>query len=229
MHKILLLFICILGFTQENQAQVTLNTSLETISYANPRQYVLGGITISGTKHLDHNTLIQISGLNIGKTIVVPGDDITRAVEKLWEQGLFSDVQITATKIQGNSIFINFFLEERPRLSKFKFLGIKKSDIDALREKIKLVRGKIITESLVSNTKNIISDYYVEKGFLLLKVIDQTFLNQAPVVIYDINIYWDKKEFGKFNIYSSPIDNSTDNILLVMNLNPQKDRIDKIG
>lgn len=170
MHKILLLFICILGFTQENQAQVTLNTSLETISYANPRQYVLGGITISGTKHLDHNTLIQISGLNIGKTIVVPGDDITRAVEKLWEQGLFSDVQITATKIQGNSIFINFFLEERPRLSKFKFLGIKKSDIDALREKIKLVRGKIITESLVSNTKNIISDYYVEKGFLNVEI-----------------------------------------------------------
>ena len=170
MHKILLLFICILGFTQVNQAQVSLNTSLETISYANPRQYVLGGITISGTKHLDHNTLIQISGLNIGKTIVVPGDEITRATEKLWEQGLFSDVQITATKIQGNSIFLNFYLEERPRLSKFKFMGIKKSDIDALREKIKLVRGKIITESLVSNTKNIISDYYVEKGFLNVEI-----------------------------------------------------------
>ena len=68
---------------------------------------------------------------------------------------------------------------------------------------------------------------FLEKGSLLLKVIDQTILKQAPVVIYDINIYWDKKEFGKFNVYSSPIDNSIDNILLVMNLNPQKDRIDK--
>ena len=105
MHKILLLFVCILGVSLGTQAQVTLNTSLETISYSNPRQYVLGGVTISGTKHLDHNTLIQISGLNIGETLVVPGDDITQAVEKLWEQGLFSDVQITATKIQGNSIF----------------------------------------------------------------------------------------------------------------------------
>ena len=170
MHKILLLFVCILGVSLGTQAQVTLNTSLETISYSNPRQYVLGGVTISGTKHLDHNTLIQISGLNIGETLVVPGDDITQAVEKLWEQGLFSDVQITATKIQGNSIFLNFFLEERPRLSKFKFIGIKKSDIDALREKIKLVRGKIITESLVSNTKNIIRDFYVEKGFLNVEI-----------------------------------------------------------
>ena len=170
MRKILLLFVCVLGVSLVSQAQATLNTSLETISYANPRQYILGGVTISGTKYLDHNTLIQISGLNIGKTLVVPGDDITRAVEKLWEQGLFSDVQITATKIEGNSLFLNFFLEERPRLSKFKFAGIKKSDIDALREKIKLVRGKIITESLVTNTKNIIRDYFVEKGFLNVEV-----------------------------------------------------------
>ncbi len=170
MRKILLLFVCILGISLENKAQVTLNTSLETISYANPRQYILGGITISGTKHLDHNTLIQISGLKIGKTIIAPGDDITKAVEKLWEQELFSDVQITATKIQGNSIFLNFFLEERARLSKFKFTGVKKSDIDALREKIKLVRGKIITESMISNTKNIIRDYYVEKGFLNVEI-----------------------------------------------------------
>ena len=44
----------------------------------------LGGVTISGTKHLDHNTLIKISGLNVGETLVAPGDDITQAVEKLW-------------------------------------------------------------------------------------------------------------------------------------------------
>ena len=62
---------------------------------------------------------------------------------------------------------------------------------------------------------------------VLLKVIDQTILKQAPVVIYDINIYWGKKEFGKFNVYSSPIDNSSNNILIVMDSNPKKDRIDK--
>ena len=68
---------------------------------------------------------------------------------------------------------------------------------------------------------------FVEKGSLLLKVIDQTILKQAPVVIYDINIYWGKKEFGQFNVYSSPVDNSSENILIVMNFNPKKDRIDK--
>ena len=47
---------------------------------------------------------------------------------------------------------------------------LKNQTVDALREKIKLVRGKIITESLVSNTKNIIRDFYVEKGFLNVEI-----------------------------------------------------------
>ena len=210
MRKILFLFFCIFCASLATQAQVTLNNSLETISYGNPKQYVLGGVTISGTKHLDHNTLIQISGLNIGKTIVVPGDDITKAVEKLWEQGLFSDVQITATKIQGNSIFLNFFLEERARLSKFKFTGIKKSEVDALREKIKLVRGKIITKSLVSNTKNIIRDYYIEKGFLNVEIhIDQEDDPQSKKhVLLVINIHkGEKVKISEINFYGNTIFN----------------------
>ena len=170
MHKTILIIAFLFGSTYLSKAQVTLNKSLETISYSSPRQYVLGGVNISGTKYLDHKTLIQISGLEIGKTITIPGDDLTKSIEKLWEQGLFSDIQISAEKILGNSIFLNFYLEERPRLSKFKFEGVKKSDIDAIRDKIKLVRGKIITENIISNTKNIIRDHYIEKGFLNVRV-----------------------------------------------------------
>ena len=170
MHKTILIIAFLFGSTYLSKAQVTLNKSLETISYSSPRQFVLGGVNISGTKYLDHKTLIQISGLEIGKTIMIPGDDLTKSIEKLWEQGLFSDIQISAEKILGNSIFLNFYLEERPRLSKFKFEGVKKSDIDAIRDKIKLVRGKIITENIVSNTKNIIRDHYIEKGFLNVRI-----------------------------------------------------------
>ena len=115
MRKILFLFFCIFCASLATQAQVTLNNSLETISYGNPKQYVLGGVTISGTKHLDHNTLIQISGLNIGKTIVVPGDDITKAVEKLWEQGLSPTCKLQLQKFK-NSIF-NFLKRPRSSLS----------------------------------------------------------------------------------------------------------------
>lgn len=188
MRKNLLLIFACLGMMLSAQAQVSLNSDLETLSYSNPKQYILGGVTVEGTKHLDHKTLVQISGLEVGKLFTIPGDDLTKAVEKLWEQGLFADVQVKATKIQGNSIFLEFYLEERSRLSKFKFSGIKKADIDELRDRIKLVRGKIITENLVGNTTNIIRDFYVEKGFLNVEVdvaqeVDEQVKNHVLLLI----------------------------------------------
>ena len=95
----------------------------------------------------------------------------TKASRILWEQGLFSDVQIRVKSIQGNSIF--FTISRGPRLSKFKFEGIKRSEIDAIRDKIKLVRGKIITENVIINTKNIIANHFKEKGFLNVNTVNQ--------------------------------------------------------
>jgi len=99
--------------------QVSLtNTNFD---YANPKELVIGGINVEGTKFLDHKTLIQLSTLEVGSKIMVPGDQLTKASRVLWEQGLFSDIQIRVKSIQGNSIFFTLYLEERPRLSKFKF------------------------------------------------------------------------------------------------------------
>ena len=131
------------------------------IDYENPREFIIGGIEIVGTKFLDLKTLIQLNPRNRFKNLV-PGDKLTKASRLLWQQGLFSDVQIKVKSTQGNSIFLTLLLEERPRLSKFKFEGLKRSEIDAIRDKIKLARGKIITENLIINTKNTISDHFKE-------------------------------------------------------------------
>ena len=122
-------------------AQINISNGSENFDYSSPKEYVLGGIAIEGTKFLDHKTLIQISNLEIGSKIEIPGDALTKASRILWEQGLFSDIQIKVSSKQGNTIFLTLYLEESPRLSKFKFQGIKKSEIDAIREKIKLSRG----------------------------------------------------------------------------------------
>ncbi|MGC6470576.1 MAG: outer membrane protein assembly factor BamA [Flavobacteriales bacterium] len=167
-NRLLLIFSVL--FWQVSLAQINLNVN-NTIDYSSPKEFVLGGISIEGTKFLDHKTLIQISNLKVGSKITIPGDQLTKATRILWEQGLFSDIQISVNNIQGNAIFLTLFLEERPRLSKFKFDGIKKSEIDAIREKIKLARGKIITQNVIINTKNIIADYFKEKGFLNVATI----------------------------------------------------------
>lgn len=172
-------------------AQTNLISQTNIVDYASPKTYTLGGITIEGTKFLDHQTLINISGLTIGQSINIPGDELTSATKTLWEQGLFSDIQIKVVSTQGSTVFLNMFLEERPRLSKFKFQGIKKSEIDAIREKIKLARGKIITENIIINTKNIIKDHFTEKGFLNIKTdirqVEDSITRNHVLLVLDIS------------------------------------------
>ena len=103
--------------------QINLTNDLPDINYSTPVEYEIGGITISGVQFLDNTVLITLSGLAVGDKIKVPGEEINKAIQKLWEQGLFGDIKITATKVQGNLIFLDIYLKEKPRLSKFSFTG----------------------------------------------------------------------------------------------------------
>jgi outer membrane protein insertion porin family len=82
---------------------ITAFTQSEKIDYTNPKKYNLAGVTVSGTKFLDNNTLISISGLSIGQEIMVPGDKISKAINNLWKQGLFTDASIQISKIEASS------------------------------------------------------------------------------------------------------------------------------
>jgi outer membrane protein insertion porin family len=136
------------------------------IDYNNPREYIIGGISVSGLNHMDQNIIIMVSQLTIGEKIIVPGEDIAQAINNIWKQGLFTDVSIGVTSIQDNQIFLDIALKERPRLSKFEFTGAKKSDVTKLTEQLTLVRGDVITENMLFRAETTIKDYYIEKGYL---------------------------------------------------------------
>ena len=137
------------------------------LDYSAPKTYEIGGIMVNGADHLNNNTLISITGLEIGEKIKIPGDIITSAITKLWKQGLFADVNITIEKIDGEVVFLNIDLEEHSRLSKFKFKGkkVSKSDVTTLKEDLKLMRGKVLTQNLINNSINNIKKFYINKGF----------------------------------------------------------------
>ncbi|MDO1448810.1 outer membrane protein assembly factor BamA [Rhodocytophaga aerolata] len=168
--KNLLVILTLLLVPALAQAQFKLNPSAgsatPSVSYSEPKEYEIAEITVSGARFLDPNALISISGLKVGDRIKVPGDDISNAIKRLWDQGILGDVRISYTKIEGDKIYLDVFLKERPRLSKFTFKGIKKGEIDALTEKIKLIRGKVVDDALVKNTQMTIKKHFEEKGFL---------------------------------------------------------------
>ncbi|UOQ73778.1 outer membrane protein assembly factor BamA [Hymenobacter cellulosilyticus] len=140
-----------------------------------PQRYELGGITVSGASYLDTNTLIGLTGLKIGDPVTVPGEEIGKAIRRLWDQGILGDVSVSIARIEGNKIYLDFNLKERPRLSKFEFTGISKGQADDLKNKIKLIRGKVVTDALLNNTKSQVRKFYTNKGFLDAKAtITQT-------------------------------------------------------
>lgn len=144
----------------------------ELLDYSTPKKYELGGIVIEGANNLNNSTLIAITELEIGKEIEIPGSKITKAINKLWDQGLFSNIEISIDKIVGETIFITINLKEYPRLSQFKFEGkkVSKSDVTSLKDELKLMRGRVLTQNLINNSLNKIKGYYINKGFYNVKV-----------------------------------------------------------
>lgn len=162
------LFTAYPGFSQEKD---TLNFDIPVMDYSYPREYEVAKITISGIKFLDTSILVQLTGIKVGEKILIPGERITQSIEKLWTQGLFADIKVTYTKIEGTKIYLNYYLKERPRLSKFTFNGIGRSDSQDLLEKINLMNGSQVTENILNNVERIIKDFYIEKGFFNVEVI----------------------------------------------------------
>src|ERR1035438_10316215 len=114
----ILMLLCVFGAN----AQLTIgNKDTTLIDYTVQKEYEIGGITVSGTRFFDESSIINSSGLKVGQKLTIPGDKIANAIQNLWKQGLFSDVKILATNIQGNMIFLQLVLVERPKLSRFGF------------------------------------------------------------------------------------------------------------
>lgn len=156
----LLLFLLLFFFS------VRVSYAQTDINYDSPKEYTIGGITVSGIKYLNKQALIQISGLKIGQKIKVPGDEITRSIEKLWKQGLFSDVSIGITDISADDkVFLDIKLEERPKINKVIFKGVRSGEKEDLNDKIKVIPGTKVTEHVLTKTKNIILEHYYDKGF----------------------------------------------------------------
>ena len=185
MKKFTIIIISLLSLTIGAQTN-------EKLDYSNPKTYEIGGIMVIGADNLNNSTLIAISELTVGDKIKIPGDNFSIAITKLWKEGLFSDVNITIDKIDENIVFLNINLVENSRLSKFKFKGkISKSDITSLKEDLKLMRGKILTQNIINNSINLIKTYYLNKGFLnasigYLTTIDTTVVNSENL-IFNIN------------------------------------------
>lgn len=159
-----------------------------------PRDLVIGGFNVSGMDGYEDYMLTGISGLTIGQHITVPGNEITEAVKRYWNHGLFSDVQISADSIVGNKIYLHIALKPRPRVSQINYIGLKKSERDDMEQKLGILKGGQITPNMIDRAKILAKKYFDDKGFKNadIEIRQREDVTQKNQVILDIDI--DKKE-----------------------------------
>ncbi|HEY9195846.1 MAG TPA: POTRA domain-containing protein, partial [Mucilaginibacter sp.] len=179
--------------------QLTKQIPADSLSYLNPKDYIIGGITVSGVKYLDKDNLILLSKLTKGDRINLPGERNAEVIKKLYEQGLFDDVQLNITKINLDTVYLEIAVVERPRLSRMHITGIRKGEIEDIQKKLTDKTGKIVNENLLSTTSAIIKKHFNEKGFLntTVTMTQRKDPGDANSVILDVKI--DKKTKVKIN------------------------------
>ena len=203
-HTFLLAIVCTLCLPQQISAQEETaaeeNEKPVILYNGSPKKYEIADITVSGVKNYEDYVLIGISGLAVGQTITVPGDDITSAVKRYWRHGLFSDVRISAEKIEGNKIYLHIELRQRPRISDVTYNGMKKGEREDLKIRMgNMVKGMQITPNMVDRAKILIKKYFEDKGFKNAEVdiIEREDPENKEQVYVEINV--DKKEKVKIN------------------------------
>ena len=140
------------------------------IDYLTPKTYEIGGITIDNDDRLDNRMVLLVAGLQVGDIIKIPGDKISTAIDNLWQQGLFEDVQILLTRIQDDKAFLKIVLRGRPTLAAVSFNGISGSDAEKLGKDFGIHVGDVITENILKTTSNKAKSYYADKGFTNVEV-----------------------------------------------------------
>lgn len=138
----------------------------DEISYLDPKNYIIGGVRVSGTEYLDNDVLITISKLVVGQYIEIPSEETANVIKTLMAQNLFDDVQLYAERFEGDNVYLEIRVRERPRLTRIEIEGLKKGEKEEVQKRLNTSSGRIVNENLLQTTRTTIQKFLREKSFL---------------------------------------------------------------
>jgi outer membrane protein insertion porin family len=188
----LVLFTLFFSFTTNGQVKTDSIPTTKNISFEKGKEYILGGITVTGLIKFSEETVKVFTGLRNGQKIKLPGDKLTSAIKKLYESKQFSNVDVYLAKVDGNTVYLEFDVQELPLLNNVSIKGIKKSKAKELKKEAELKTGAMVTDNLVVTTKNYITKKYTDKGFLKTKVNLDIKKDTSDVNVVNMSVFIDK-------------------------------------
>lgn len=206
-YKAILLLVSFLALATGMKAQET-RTVNDTIynppvvfSGHHPK-YEIAGIKVTGADNYEDYIIIGYSGLSVGQRVEIPGDDLKAAAKRFWRQGLFSKVQIKVEKVYGDKAWLEFVLQQQPRISQVNYVGMKSGEKKDVSERLGLTPGNQMTPNIADRIKIIVQKYFADKGFdkATVEVVQKEDLSKKNEVIVDIVV--DKhSKIGVHKIY----------------------------
>jgi len=172
-----------------------------TLSYSNPKDYIIDTVRVIGANLTDPLILVSVSGLQQGDKIKIPGTEFSMATKKLYSQGLYNDVGIYVTELIGERVEITIWVSEIGSVSRVYWHGINKSEEQELMDKVMVkekITGKIMTNSLVKNSELAIKRFLDEKGYLNSTV--RTEVEQDPVMQSKVRVHFYITKYDKVHI-----------------------------
>lgn len=162
-------FAMICTFT--SQAQYTQSVELDTNpinGYAEKRDYIVGGVRVTGVEYLDSTVIKTIFGVVPGQRISLPYDiQVVKGMKTIWSQGLLEDLAINVDRLDQDTIYLNIAIKERPRFSFYALTGTTKNQKAELKEQLDKSIGttRIVSEGMKSEIVDRVKKYYFEKGY----------------------------------------------------------------
>jgi len=99
--------------------------------------------------------------------------ELEDAVRRIYELGLFSQVDVETTQL-ADGVRVAFKVSEFPRLKSVAYEGFRRVRKKDLESKVKSREGEILTDKKVFDWTREILKLYKEKGFLLVKVTHES-------------------------------------------------------
>ena len=176
-----------------------------TVTYSTTaKTYTVMEVKVKGAGNYDEKVVANYSGLYVGQKIKIPGKDFSNAIKRFWKQGLYSDVKIYATKIEGDKAWLEISVKPRPRISSISYSGVKKKDKEEFDKSMGLTTGSQVSQNMLDRASGVIKKHYDSNGYrnadVKISLADDP--EKEGYVIVNVDV--DRKE--KVKIYRIHID-----------------------
>ena len=147
------------------------------------QEITISKVSVEGNILSSENTILFTSGLRKG--IKVNNTEFQRAVKRLWNLGLFEDVQLRLENSLLDSLSITIVVKENPILSDLLFEGNRKIKSKKIIEELDFVKGQRIRINTLHEIEKKIKDIYKEKGYLNTRVTSKLLTPPKPSGLYE--------------------------------------------